>query len=90
MFAILAEVEARSSNEFMGNGEQRILSLKGRKERYQTPDLGNALRASASKAAEQLRSDSEKVLEPVRQYLFGVIAMKDDEIVNASRVKDGV
>lgn len=87
VYAQLAELEIRSSDDFMGTAEQRILSLKGQKDRFQTPDLGNALRESANKSAERLRSESERILEPVRQYLFGVIAMSDDEIVSASRTK---
>jgi len=84
----LSVVESKASDEFMAKGEQSILSLKGKQASYQTPDLGNALRAAAATGAGQFKAESDRLLEPVRQYLFGLIARKDDELVNARRSKD--
>jgi hypothetical protein len=84
-FSELGEVENRVTQSFMGSGEQRILSLRGKQADYQTAYLGNLLREAGMAGAEQLKKDSDKVLAPVRAYLFSVIALSDYELVNAAR-----
>lgn len=84
-FSNLSEVETRVSQSFMRVGEQSILSLQGKKAEYQTAHLGNLLRDSGRKGAEEMQKESDKVLAPVREYLFKVIAMQDSELVNVAR-----
>jgi hypothetical protein len=86
-FAKLAIVEDDVANNFLAGSEQAILNLRGKQSNYQTADLGNALRAQAATNANELRKQSEAVIAPVRNYLLSVIALPDDKIINASRIK---
>jgi len=88
-FAKLASVEDEVSNEFMGASERAILNLKGKQTSYQTADLGNALRMQSLKSSSDLRTKSEEVIAPVRNYFLSVIALPDDKLINASRKTDG-
>jgi len=81
--AEISSVEQQSTEVFLAKAERAILDLKGKQATYQTPDLGNALREAATQSAQQLKIASDRVLNPVRTYLFGLIEMKDDAIVSA-------
>lgn len=83
----LADIEAQSTFNFLAEGEQGILSFKGKQANYQSAYLGNALRQAALTHSQQLKTRTEAVIAPVREYLFGVIGMNDSEIVNTSRTK---
>lgn len=80
----LAAVEERITGEFLRNGERGILSLKSKASTYQTAHLGNMLRGAAQQATTDLKSESDLALNPVREYLVGVIEMKDEDIVAGS------
>ena len=85
--AKLAAVEDEVSNEFLSASELAILNLKGKQSAYQTANPGNVLRAQALKSSSDLRTKSEEVIAPVRNYLLMVIELPDDKIINASRNK---
>lgn len=84
-FSQLSDAEKRSTDLFMGTGERSILSLHGKQSEYQTAHLGNLLREAGGRGADQLKRDSDKVLASVREYLFRVIAMADEDLVNVAR-----
>jgi hypothetical protein len=84
-FAKLSAIESSTTEDFLGASEDRILALEGQQKDYTTPTLGNALRESASTYSVQLKTRSEAVIFPVREYLFGVISQPDSAIVAASK-----
>jgi hypothetical protein len=63
-----------------------VLGFEGRQKRYVTAMLGNALRATAVKRKAKLKANTNSVIQPVRDYLFGVIGRTGGEILSASRV----
>jgi len=81
----LANIEAKTVEEFFAQAEPHILSLRDKQPSYQTAHLGNALRGAAATATDRLTIASDRALASVRTYLFGVIARSDAEIVQASR-----
>lgn len=83
----LASVEIASSDRFMGDAEQRILALEGKRATYQTAHLGNALRDAAARASSDLQVSSERLITPMRAYLVDVISLRDEEIISASRTR---
>lgn len=78
----ISGIEQQSSEVFLAKAERAILDLKGKQATYQTADLGNALREAAKQGSQQLKNESDRVLNPVRTYLFGLIEMRDDAIVS--------
>jgi hypothetical protein len=86
-FAKLSEVEDGVTQSFLADSEQSILSLKDEQTTYTTPVLGNALRLHAIRRTTDLRTKSEAIIAPVREYLFSVIALEDKNIVDVSRAK---
>lgn len=81
----LDKVEVGASDNFMAIAEQAILRLKGRQSTFQTPQLGNELRAAAATGAAKLRADSDHYLDPLRSYLFSLITLTDEQLVNSAR-----
>jgi hypothetical protein len=75
--------------DYLAKSEQAILSLDGKQKTYTTPTLGNALRQVAAEDRNKLRAETESVIKPVREYLFGVISLADSQILGASRVTTG-
>lgn len=84
-FSELSVAEKRATQSFMALGEQSILSLRDKEADYQTAYLGNLLRDAAVEGAVQLKSESDRVLAPAREYLFRVIGMPDAQLVDAAR-----
>ena len=84
----LASAETLAQNatkEFMAKSEQAIFQYEGKKSTYQTAFLGNAFRQEALASATKLHHEIDKEFEPARKYLFTVIALPDNKLVNASR-----
>jgi hypothetical protein len=84
-YAKLTAIEEANTLNFLGATEADVLGFEGRQEQYYTAMLGNALRESAKRYSSELRKGSEEVLQPMREYLFMVISLKDDEILSAAR-----
>ncbi|WP_431103409.1 hypothetical protein [Roseateles noduli] len=82
--ASLDKIEIEVSERFLDDGERGILELSGQCATYQTPLLGNHLRRSAASGAALLKYDSDQVLDPVREYLFSLILLSDNELVNSA------
>lgn len=88
-FAKLSSIEAAVTDSYLGESESAILSLEGMQKNYTTPTLGNALRKAAASHSAELKSSSEAVIAPVREYLFSVISLPDEELVGAIRARKG-
>jgi hypothetical protein len=86
-YARLNGIEDKITNDYLGESEIEITQLEGRQRTYTTPMLGNALRRVAETYRTNLKDQSEAVIAPVREYLFNVIALPDDQIIRASRDK---
>jgi hypothetical protein len=84
-FAQLSDVEAAIMDDYLARSEQAILALEGKQKTYTTPILGNALRQAATEDRNQLQAKTETVIAPVREYLFGVISLGEDQILGVSR-----
>jgi hypothetical protein len=69
----------------LAKSEQAIFQFEGKQSTYRTAYLGNAFRQEALASATKLHYEADKEIEPVRKYLFAVIALPDDKLVNASR-----
>jgi hypothetical protein len=80
-FAKLSETEDHVTTKFLADTERDVLDFEGRQKRYVTAMLGNALRATAVKRKNELRESTTQLIQPVREYLFGVIAKTDTEIL---------
>jgi hypothetical protein len=85
-FAKLSDVESAVMDNYLAESEQAILSLEGQKKTYLTPVLGNALRRVATEEHNKLRAETESAIAPVRDYLFNVISLSDEQILDLSRV----
>lgn len=44
-----------------------------------------ALRKTATQYRSELRTETQKVIQPMRDYLFDVISKTDDEVLGAAR-----
>jgi hypothetical protein len=84
-FTKLGNIEDDITIRFLAETEQDILKFEGKQKQYHTAMLGNALRATAAEHQSELRAKTNAVIEPVREYLFGVIGRTDREILGASR-----
>lgn len=84
-YARLNDLEVKITNDYLGESEMEIIHLEGTQKTYTTPVLGNALRRVANTHKRDLKNQSESVIAPVREYLFGVIALPDAQIIRASR-----
>jgi hypothetical protein len=83
-----AEILAKkAASDFMTKSEQAIFQFEGKESTYHTASLGNAFRQEAYASASKLHNEVDKEFESVRRYLFAVIALPDDELVNTSRSK---
>ena len=76
------------TESFLGVTEARILPLQSQRASYTTAVLGSALRDAASFHAKELRRRSEEVIQPMHEYLFGVLKRSDRDIVRLSHVSD--
>jgi hypothetical protein len=86
-FSYAVSLAKIASSEFMAKSEQAIFQFKGKQSTYHTASLGNAFLQEALASASRLHDKVDKEFEPVRRYLFAVIALPDDKLVNASRGK---
>lgn len=86
MFKKLNALEDRISGSFLEKSQQDVLELKGEKTSYTSARLGNALRTTAAQHKENLLSETNEVIRPVRDFLFDVIAKTNKQILHASRV----
>lgn len=82
-FTKLSDIENNVTTRFLGGTEADVLGFEGRQKQYTTAMLGNALRATAVKHRDELRFKTNAVIQPVREYLFGVIANTDGELLSA-------
>jgi len=81
----LQTLEEATSEQFLGLMERDILSFADDEETYQSPDLGNALRATAGKNEERLSSQFDEITGPVKSHLLGVVTMTNDAILRVGR-----
>lgn len=86
-YAQLNDLEAKVTDDYLAESETEIIHLKGMQRTYTTPVLGNALRRVADVYRKDIKARSESVIDPVREYLFNVIALPDTQIIRASRGK---
>ena len=84
-FASAETLAKKATKDFMAKSEQAIFQFEGKQSTYHTASLGNAFRQEALASATKLHYEADKEFEPVRKYLFTVIALPDDKLVNASR-----
>lgn len=84
-FASAETLADMTTKNFMAKSEQAIFKFNGKESTYQTAFLGNAFRQEALISSAKLHSAVDKEFEPVRKYLFTVIALPDGELVNVSR-----
>lgn len=73
------------TTSFLAETEADVLKFEGWQKQYTTAMLGNALRATAVKHRDELRLKTNAVIQPVREYLFGVIGKTDGELLGISR-----
>lgn len=85
-FSDLSAVESVVIDDYLARSEQEILALDDQKKTYRTPILGNALRKVATENSNKLRTQTEAVIVPVREFLFNVISLNDKEISGAARI----
>ena len=81
----LQALEESTSEQFLGLMERDVLSFADDEESYQSPDLGNALRATAGKHEERLSSQFDQITGPVRSHLLRIVTMANDAILRAGR-----
>jgi hypothetical protein len=81
----LSAVEEQNTAELLADAEKAVLDLRKSQTEFQTADLGNAIRGAASVHEKNLKVRSDKVLEPVRSYLLGVISSDNDQLLSFAR-----
>ncbi|HUX62219.1 hypothetical protein [Sulfuricella sp.] len=86
-FSKLATVEKQVSSDFLRKSQQTILNLDGKRSTYQMAVLVNTLQAQARKSESELKSKSDEVIAPVRDYLLKIIDLPDEKIIDASHNK---
>jgi hypothetical protein len=86
-FASAETLAKKATRDFMANSEQVIFQFEGKESSYHTASLGNAFRQEALASATKLHYAVDKEFDSVRRYLFAVIDLPDDELVNVSRGK---
>lgn len=84
-FGDLSETEKQISNEFLEQSQYDVLSFKGKREEYTSAILGNALRTTAATFQRRLLDESNKIIDPLRDLLFEIIAKPNKEILGAER-----
>jgi len=85
MFRALNEIEERISNGFQEKTQQDVLAFEGKEANYTSAMLGNALRTTAANQKEQFMRQASTTIEPVREFLFDIIARSNKQILQASR-----
>jgi hypothetical protein len=83
-FTQLKQTETRIMEAFLAGTEGDVLSLNAQQNVYTTAMLGNALRATAVKHSEHLETETNQIIQPVREFLFEIIAKADTEILKVA------
>jgi hypothetical protein len=84
LFSKLNAIEERISESFLEKSQQDILGFEGKEKNYTSAMLGNALRTTAARHKDELITETTKAIGPVKEFLFGVIAKSNEQILNAS------
>jgi hypothetical protein len=84
-FARLSDVEVEVTTSFLEQTEASILSFREKRNSYNSAQLGNALRSKADGHVAGMRTKFDATVAPTRNYLLGVIAMTDNELVTRSK-----
>src|SRR5439155_12746958 len=82
--ARLKKAEIHTMEAFLKGTQDDILSLNGKKNEYTTAMLGNALRTTAAKYSDQLETETNQIIQPVREVLFEIIGKADREILTVT------
>jgi len=90
LFKSLRAIEDSVSTSFLAESEGNVLSLTGHQDTYTSATLGNALRRTALKHKGRFQQESNESIEPVRQFLFGVISKSNQEILMESRASSAL
>ena len=85
MFKTLDEIEESVSGSFLKKSQMDVMSFEGKESTYTSAMLGNALRSTANEHKEKLHKEATEVTSPVREFLFGVIAKTNKQILHESR-----
>lgn len=88
-FQQLAKLEESTTGAFLLAAEKAIRASPTDVRRLQTSELGNELRAASNSAGDQLRSQADDALRPLRTYLLNVISLTDAELLATARSRDG-
>ncbi len=86
MFKTLNAIEEHISGSFLEKSQHDVLKFEGKQSSYTSALLGNALRTTASQHKDKLLSETTEAILPVKEFLFGVIAKTNKDILHASRV----
>lgn len=87
--AQLRVAEEEVSADFLEATQRDVLSFENRREGYTSAMLGNALRASAARSRAELERKTNRIMEPVREFLLRVVSMDDAEILTQGLVPKG-
>ena len=82
----LKEQQLLARSELLDHTQRRVLALHSKKSDYEPAVLGNELREAASECKMAFDAKSAALLQSVQEFLFGVIAKSDKEILTASRI----
>jgi hypothetical protein len=81
----LNNLEDNVTGHFLEKSQEDVISFKDKIELYTTAMLGNALRYTARQSSEELQKGSNKIIQPIREFLFNIIGKSDKEILRVSR-----
>ena len=84
-FGDLSKAERRISSNFLEQSQYDVLSFEGKRDEYTSAMLGNALRTTAATFQGRLMVESNKIIEPLRDFLFEIIAKPNKEIIGIAR-----
>lgn len=84
LFRTLNEIEERISGSFLEKSQQDVFEFEGKENDYTSAMLGNALRTTAEQHKDKLFTETTKAIDPVKEFLFGVIAKSNKQILHAS------
>jgi hypothetical protein len=83
-FIRLKKAESHIMEAFLNGTQDDVLAFHEQKNQYTTAMLGNALRTTAAKHSEQLETETNQIIQPVREFLFDIIGKADREILTVT------
>lgn len=85
MFQTLNKAEEEISGSFLEQTQKDVMAFEGRKEKYTSAMLGNALRSTATQHKEKVISETSRIIAPVKSFLFDIIAKTDKHILHDAK-----